>query len=108
MGSRLVDPRLLDWNTMKSRILSGLIAVTYLPLAYCRFGFDGTCTLALFLVLPLSCIWFSNRLGSFSGGDYARACERTKPTPGCLVAFGGWLTLLLPAVVWVIIKMGKR
>ncbi|MDD2462111.1 MAG: hypothetical protein PHT98_13630 [Kiritimatiellae bacterium] len=93
---------------MKSRFLSGLIAAAYLPLAYCRFGFDGACALALFLLLSLSCIWFSNSLGGYAGGDYARASEHTKPTPPPLIAFGGWLLLAMPAVIWAIIRSGGR
>lgn len=93
---------------MKSRILSGVVAAAYLPLAYGRFGFNTACALALFLLLPLTCIWCSKTLGGYAGGDYARAWERTKPTPAPLIAFGGWLLLALPAVVWAIIRSGVR
>ena len=89
---------------MKSRLISGLIAAAYLPLAYGRLGFNAACVLAFFLLLPLSFIWFSKSLGGYAGGDYARAAEHTKPTPPPLVAFGGWLLLALPAVVWMIIN----
>ena len=100
--------RAVTVQIMKRRIFSALVAAAYLPLAYDRFGINGTCSLALYLLLPLSCIWFSRTLGGYAGGDYARVSEHTKPTPPPLVAFCGWLLLALPAVVWAIIRSGGR
>lgn len=42
-------------------------------------------------------------MGGFTGGGWALFRRPiTQPTPGCFVAFGGWLLMLLPLVVlWI-------
>jgi hypothetical protein len=82
---------------MISRTLSTIIAITYLILAYLGGGGYSVLPIALFLVLPLACIWFSEEMGAFTG--VMRGQTITTKTPGCLVAFGGWLILLIPFVM---------
>ena len=81
----------MDWN----RILSGMLALAYLCGAY--FAGDAETALKVFagLTLPMACIWFGDELGSYVGVMRGQAI--TTKTPGCLVRFGGWLILLLPA-----------
>lgn len=82
---------------MISRLLSLLVGGGYLVAAY--FFADGATVLrlALYLVLPLACIWFSEALGDFTGPTGRGSITST--TPGCMVAAGGWLLLLLPLVI---------
>jgi hypothetical protein len=85
---------------MISKALSALVALAYVGIALLAGAGWETIKLVAFLVLPLACIWFSDELGSFTGvmrGQYVNA-----QTPGCLVAFGGWLLLMLPVIVGVI------
>lgn len=85
---------------MIKRILSGLVAIIYLIVAYAAAGSGGAIKCGLFLILPMACIWFSEEMGSFTGvmrGQYINA-----ETPGCLVAFGGWLVLMLPVIIGII------
>jgi membrane protease YdiL (CAAX protease family) len=79
-----------------SRIVSGLVAVTYLVAAYADAGGAGVLACAAFLVLPLACIWFSETMGELSG--IIRLHQLTAETPGWLVACGGWLVLLVPVI----------
>ena len=85
---------------MKGRIASLIISAVYLIAAVFTKGMEGVLHLLAFLLLPLACIWFPEELGSFNGvvrGQYIN----TK-TPGCLVAFGGWLLLALPVIIGII------
>lgn len=82
---------------MKSRILSGIIAAAYLVGAYLAADGELALKVGLNLILPMACIWFSDAMGGYTGvgmGSHAI----TSPTPGCLVAFAGWLLLLLPII----------
>jgi hypothetical protein len=83
-------------TNMIGRILSATVALTYLIIAFTIEGPIGVVKIAIFMLLPLVLIWFPEEMGSFTGvirGQYINT-----ETPGCLVAFGGWLVLLLP--VW--------
>ena len=82
---------------MISRILSAIISLAYLAIAYFAGGGGAALRCGIFLVLPLACIWFSEEMGSFTGVMRGQAITST--TPGCLVAFGGWLFLCLPLVI---------
>ena len=52
---------------MISRILSGLIAATYLVVAYMSGDVETACKVGLFLILPPACIWFSDAMGGYTG-----------------------------------------
>ena len=86
---------------MKSRILSGIIAAAYLVGVYLSADGATTFKVGLFLILPLACIWFSEAMGGYTGIGMGKAAI-TRATPGCFVAFGGWLLLFLPAIMAVI------
>jgi hypothetical protein len=83
----------MNWN----RILSGLVAVLYVVGAYMAAGVEGAGKAALFVILPLACIWFADEMGSYIGPTTSGAI--TSPTPGWLVCIGGWLVLLLPVLI---------
>jgi len=91
---------------MLKRLLSGILAIVYLVASYAGGGGSGAIKCALFLLLPLACIWFSEEMGSFTGvmrGQYINT-----RTPGCLVAFGGWLILLLPVIVGIVQQLSGK
>lgn len=95
-------------ETMKSRLLSGIIALAYMIGAYFTADAETMWKLGLFLVLPLACIWFSDAMGGYTGVGMGRGAI-TSTTPGCFVAFGGWLLLLLPIIIaGVMILSGKK
>ena len=86
---------------MASRILSACVAVAYLVLAHVEKGGSGVLRMMGFLVFPMACIWFGEAMGAYAG-SWSRTYINT-PTPGCFVAFGGWLLLALPLfqlVLW--------
>ena len=83
---------------MKSRIISGAIAIAYLLFAYFYEGPELVWRVAGFLILPLACIWLSDAMGNYTGVGFGTG-SITSPTPGCFVAFGGWMLLLLPIIL---------
>lgn len=86
----------MSWN----RILSGLIAAITVVVALCGGGAKAGFKVALFLVLPLACIWFSEGMGGYTGANWCAAI--TAPTPGVFVCIAGWLLLLVPAIVGIV------
>lgn len=90
---------------MIGKLISLLIAIAYLTAAYLQSGGEDAFKCGMFLILPLACIWFSDAMGSFTGvmrGQYINAT-----TPGCLVALGGWILLLLPFVIGIIAALNQ-
>ncbi len=85
---------------MIGKITSLVIALAYLFAAY--FGSSGETAfkVGMFLLLPLACIWFSEAMGSYTGSMRGQYINAT--TPGGMVAFGGWLLLLMPLIIAVI------
>ncbi len=83
---------------MKSKIISGVIALTYLIGAYCFAGGETAFKAGISLILPLGCIWFSEEIGNFSG-SVIRGGGPVTQSPGWLVAAIGWLLLLLPGIL---------
>jgi len=89
----------------KGKAIAVVIAQFYLVAAFFVMGFEGMLRMLMFLVLPLACIFFGGNLGSLTEVRFSLSFARpviTKPTPGFLVVFGGWLLLLLPLVVYLV------
>ncbi len=84
---------------MKSRIISGGIAVVYLVTAYFTADAEAIWLVGLFLILPLACIWYSDAVGGYTGLNFGTRPAISQTTPGCFVAFGGWLLLFLPVII---------
>src|SRR5438105_9381551 len=83
----------------KNRVLSGLLAVSYIIVAVFFGGAEVAFKTGMFVTLPLACIWFSEAMGGFVGPNWRGAI--TSPTPAVFVCMGGWLLLLLPLVIWI-------
>ena len=86
----------LSWN----RIVPGLLAAIYVVVALCCGGAEVGFKAALFVILPLACIWFSEAMGGYTGPVWRAVI--TAPTPGVFVCIVGWLMLLLPAITGVV------
>ena len=95
----------LAQSLLYSKWLSGLVAMAYLVAAVARTGELRSIVSALsYLVLPMACIWFSDGLGRITGVSGAPARPRiTRETPGVMVAIGGWIVLLAPPVLWLLV-----
>ena len=87
------------------RILSLLIAIAYLilwPIAFPPKSLSrlmaGFLIRSLSLAFPLACIWFGDDMGQYYR-DGTLFPEITSPTPGRYVRWGGWMLLLLPVFI---------
>ena len=81
-----------------TRLISAIIAIAYLTVAYFAADVESTIKVGLFLLLPLSCIWFSESMGGYTGTGMGRGAI-TSTSPGGIVAIGGWILLLFPAII---------
>ena len=88
-------------RVLRSRLLSAVVAIVYLVVASLVTANPGlVLRLTAFLLLPMTCIWFPDAMGSLKGISLGLGRPRiTRTTPGDFVAFGGWILLLCPAVV---------
>jgi hypothetical protein len=86
----------MTWN----RILSGLLAVIYIVMAFAGGGGETGLKVVAFVILPLACIWFGDEMGGYIGPTWGAGI--TAPSPGLIVCIAGWLLLLLPIIAGVI------
>jgi hypothetical protein len=84
------------------KIISLLIAIGYVSLAYTHEGATGLKYSAL-LLLPLAFIWFPDEIGSVTG--YFRTGYVNVQTPAIMISIMGWFFLVgLPVLAYLIFK----
>jgi len=88
---------IFPFATWRSRVASGAVVALYLGLALRYSSLDFAAKMLRFSVLPLICVWFPDALGNLVGGRI------TKKSPRSFVWFLGWVVLLLPVIVSVIL-----
>ena len=108
-----VDDPSSDWRLFGDweRIASLLVAVAYLlifPFLYPANSWSHLVTDILIRILslafPLACIWFADDLGEFFT-DGKLAPEITTQSSGRFVRRLGWLLLLLPVLMFLLILL---
>ena len=103
-----------DWQ----RVVSLVIAIAYVvawPMLFRPNSLShlmaGALISILYLALPLACIWFGDDIGEYYR-DGTLYPEITGPSPGRFVRWGGWMLLLLPVfivlLVWVLDSSYRR
>jgi len=90
----------MNWN----KILSLLAGIAYVMVAAIHGGTEMAFKMALFLVLPLACIWFSQSMGAYTG-KFPAEMPITQTSPAIMVQVLGWVVLLMPAIVSIIISL---
>jgi hypothetical protein len=58
--------------------------------------------LVAYLIMPLACIWFPEEMGSYTN-ESLPLNYLTKATPAFFVALGGWILMLLPTIIVLIV-----
>ena len=83
-----------------------LFAASVISLGYLIFAlfidFETFIQMLLFLLLPLACIFFGDKMGEMIGFRFRltfAAPTVDKSSPGSVVVFMGWVLLLLPLVI---------
>jgi len=96
-----------DWQ----RIVSLLVAIAYLLISPILFPSNSWSHLMadiiiriLALAFPLACIWFADDLAEYYQGGTLFP-EITTPSPGKFVRFGGWVLLLLPVLIFLLVRL---
>ena len=102
-----------DWGLSGNwqRIASLLIAFVWLVVSPVLFPADSWSHLVadilmriLALAFPLACIWFAEDLAGYYQ-DGTLFPEITTPSSGSLVRLGGWVLLLLPVLLFLLIQL---
>lgn len=91
----------VDWN----RVLSALLAIAYLATGFAAGGGELMLRAALFLVLPMAGIWFSEAIGSYRGSISGKGFPT--PVEGPAVRIAAWLLLLSPVIAGIILEATK-
>ena len=102
-----------DWSVFADwqRIASLLVAIAYLLVSPILFPANSWSHLMadiivriLSLAFPLACIWFGDDLAEYYK-DGTLFPEITTASPGRLVRLGGWVLLLLPLLVFLLVRL---
>lgn len=108
-----IDDPHSDWSISGNwqRIGSLLIAFAWLLVSPILFPADSWSHLVadilmriLALAFPLACIWFAEDLAEYYQ-DGNLFPEITTPSSGSLVRLGGWVLLLLPVLLFLLIQL---
>ena len=93
----------IDKSQRAHRIASGIVYAVWIGLSFYRQGLGQAFKTAAFFLLPISCIWFSDAMASYTGNQWGVAQsidERSNPT--CL-RWGGWFLLLIVPLFLIIL-----
>jgi hypothetical protein len=102
-----------DWSLFADwqRLASLLVAIAYLLVSPFVFPADSWSHLMadiiiriLSLTFPLACIWFADDLAAYYR-DGNLFPEITTPSSGRLVRLGGWILLLLPLLLFLLVRL---
>ena len=96
-----------DWQ----RIASLLVAMAYLLVSPILFPANSWSHLMadiimriLSLAFPLACIWFAEDMAEYYR-DGTLFPEITTPSSARFVRFGGWILLLLPVLIYLLVRL---
>lgn len=110
---KLADDSQSDWSLSGNweRIASLLVALSYLVVSPFLYPADSwshfvadTIMRILALAFPLACIWFGDDLAEYFQDGHLFP-EITTRTSGVLVKFAGWILLLLPVLMYLLINL---
>ncbi len=84
-------------SQLKSKIASIIVAAIYITMILVVGEKRDVFNLIIFLILPMSFIWFSKAMGDYTGSSFGGFRPAiTERSPGCAIAFMGWILLLMP------------
>ena len=89
----------LKVNLYMGRLISLIIALLYLLIAFFSQGGVGFLKMLSFVMFALMLIWFGDEVGSYIGPTGGiGSIHTTQTSPGPVVRFMGWVILFLPLV----------
>lgn len=104
------DSRTRKWRAVRkglSRWLSFGLVASICALLWWQHSAEAGVRIFLFFAFPLACVWFAEAFGAYVGSSFSAGLGHiNRPTPGCFVAFGGWLFLLLFGVPLLLSLLG--
>ena len=88
-------------NRHLSRFLSLVLVLGYAAVTGMVAGPVSALKIFAGMLLPLACIWLPDVVGEYTGPDPERSLVR--PSPASFVWFLGWLILLLPLILGIML-----
>lgn len=82
----------------RQRLISALIALSYVPAMWRREGWPGVLALLVPLAVPLAMIWYAGSISRSKGWGWARG-RINRPTPPPAIRALGWVLLLMPLLI---------
>jgi Zn-finger nucleic acid-binding protein len=103
LAEAVVKERAPTWlsRLLRSRLLSGAVALLYLIVAGANGDVASFARVAMWLVLPVACIWYADAMGGYTGLVSLARPAISRPAPGFAIALAGWILLLAPIVACV-------
>jgi hypothetical protein len=86
-----------------SRLISLVLTIAYVMIAFKSAGAEAALRLSLYCLVPLGCIWFPDVMGDYTDFGLGTGTGITKTSPPGFVRFLGWVVLLLPIVIALIL-----
>jgi CDP-diglyceride synthetase len=98
----------VDKVQMTHRTASGTVFSCWFFLAFFTQGLGQAFKTAAYYLLPLSCIWFSDSMVSYTGVMWGRGRYVDSPSDPVFLRLGGWfLLLIVPLFLMLIFAMNR-
>ena len=83
----------VDTSQRAHRIASGIVYAVWIGLALHSRGLGQAFKTAAYYLLPMSCIWFSDAMASYTGVFWGRGRAIDAPSNPTFLRWGGWFLL---------------
>ena len=84
----------VDKKQMIHRIASGIVYACWVLLALYSHGVGQAFKTAAYYLIPLSCIWFSDAMASYTGVLWGKGRYIDTPSHPAFLRWAGWFLLL--------------
>lgn len=91
------------WYWSPARVISVLVALGYVLIACVTGNPKEALEVAAYLIIPVACIWFPEPIGDFTGSTGRGYVDQ--PSPEWAVSLMGWVLLLMPAFLALIVQL---
>jgi hypothetical protein len=88
----------------RQRLFSGIIALGYITAMWRREGWSGAVVVLVPLAVPLGMIWYAGSLSRIKTLGFASQ-RIDRPTPPLAIRVLGWVLLLIPAIVMLVLRL---
>ena len=97
-----------DKTQRAHRIASGIFYAVWIGLSFHTRGLGQAFKTAAYYLLPMSCIWFSDAMASYTGVVWGRGRSIDEPSNPAFIRWGGWFLLsVVPIMLLVMFALSQ-